>query len=419
MQELSRYAVGLDVGTFKVRCVVAHQDAGATAPVIIGIGEAPNSGMRKGVVVNLVNTAQAIDKALEEAERVSGHDISSATISINGSHVLGVSSRGVVAVGSHGHEINEEDLARAEEAATVMQLPANREILEVTPRSFRLDDQDNIRDPIGMTGVRLEVDAHVITALTPNLRNLQKTAEMTHTEVHQTVPAGLAAAQTVLSEEQKENGALLIDIGHATTNLAVYEEGDLQHVAVITMGGASITNDLAVGLKVDLKVAEEVKVKHAVASPSQRAATDKKTVTIKQDKETHEFTAEEVDFIVEARLEELFELINKELTSIGRAAKLPGGVIITGGSAQIKGLADYTKEALQLAAKIGIPEGFGGVAEYINQPQYAVVLGLMLFDLEGDANHKNDGKPRGGAGLSVGLGKASSTVRQLLGKFKP
>lgn len=416
MQELSRYGIGLDIGTHSVRCVVAHQDAGVGAPTIIGLGEAPNSGMRKGVVVNLVNTAQAIDKALEEAERVSGHEISAATISINGSHVLGISSRGVVAVGSHGHEINEQDLQRAEDAATVMQLPANREILEVTPRSFRLDDQDNIRDPIGMTGVRLEVDAHVITALSPNLRNLQKAAEMTHTTINHVIPAGLASSQTILTERQRENGVLLIDIGHATTNLAVYEEGDLQHVAVVAMGGVNITNDLAVGLKVDLAIAEEVKIKHAVASPHQRAATDKKTITVKIEKETHEFTTEQVDFIVEARLEEIFEMINEELKSIGRAAKLPGGVIITGGTAQIKGIADYAKEVLQLSAKVGIPEGFGGVAENINQPQYAGVLGLMLLDLEGPPGTGGHQKDADGFGLSPG--KAIHSLRNLLGKFR-
>lgn len=417
MQELSRYAVGLDIGTNTVRCVVSHQDSGAGAPTIIGLGEAPNSGMRKGVVVNLVNTAQAIDKALEEAERVSGHQIDAATIVINGAHVLGMSSRGVVAVGSHGHEINEDDLARVEEAATVVQLPANREILDVTPRSFRLDDQDNIKDPVGMTGVRLEVDAHVITALSPNLRNLLKAAEMTHTKVHRTVPAGLAAAAAVLSEQQKENGVLLVDIGHSTTNLAVYEEGDLQHVAVLPVGGVNITNDLAVGLKIDLDVAERVKLQHGVASPGVRKSTDKKIITVKNEKETYDFETEQIDFIVEARLEEIFELVNNELKSIGRAAKLPGGTIITGGTARIKGIADYAKEALQLSAKIGHPQGFGGVAENITEPQYAVAVGLMLLDLEGDvSSHSSQDDHNSSSGLS--LNKITGSVKDLLHKFR-
>lgn len=414
MQELSRYAVGLDIGTSTVRCVVAHIEAGAVTPTVIGLSEVPNTGLRKGVVVNLVNTAQAIDKALEEVERTSGHQITNASVSINGTHVLGVSSRGVVAVGSHGHEINETDIARAEDAATLMQLPANREILDVTPRSFRLDDQDNIKDPIGMTGVRLEVDAHVITALSPNLRNLVKVAEMTHTGIHSTVPAGLAAARAVLNDEQKENGVLLLDIGHATTNLAVYEEGDLQHIAVLPVGGVNITNDLAVGLKIDLAVAEKVKVSHAVAISGKRKESEKK-ITIKHDGQSYEFETSEVDFIVEARLEEIFELVNNELKTIGKSAKLPGGVIITGGTAQIKGIDEYAKEALQLAAKIGHGESFGGVAEQITQPQYATVLGLMLLDLEGGMS-----RPQSHMEENNGftLSKVIDPVKSILHKFR-
>lgn len=414
MQELARYAVGLDIGTTTVRCIVGHRDEGSANPTIIGIGEAPNMGMRKGVVVNLVTTAQAVDKALEEAERVSGHQIEAVTISINGNHVLGMSSKGVVAVGSRDHEINEDDLARAEEAATVVQLPANREILEVTPRSYSLDDQDNIRDPIGMNGVRLEVDAYVITALSPNLRNLLKVADMTKTAVSHSVPAGLAAAHGVLSDRQKENGVVLVDIGGTTTNLAVYEEGDLQHVAVIPIGGVNITNDLAVGLKVDLDIAEKVKLEHAVADTSLRK-NGAKNVSVKIDGKTHDFDSEIIDDVVEARLEEIFEAVNDELKSIGRQANLPGGAILTGGTAQLKGIDNYAKEALQLAVKIGGVEGFGGVAENIGKPQYATVAGLMLIDLENthrQGGHSTDEH----AGFS--LSRVVTPIKGLLGKFR-
>lgn len=415
MQELSRYAVGLDIGTTTVRCVVGHREEGAASPTIIGVGEAPNKGMRKGVVVNLVTTAQAVDKALEEAERISGHQIDGATISINGTHVLGMSSKGVVAVGSRDHEINQDDLARVEEAATVVQLPANREILEVTPRGFRLDDQDNIRDPIGMNGVRLEVDAHVITALSPNLRNLLKTAEMTKTIINRTVPAGLAAAHAVLGDQQKENGVVLIDIGGTTTNLAVYDEGDLQHVAVLPIGGVNITNDLAVGLKVDLDIAEKVKLEHAVAVSSARKASDKK-ISIKTDSETFDFETETIDDVVEARLEEIFEAINDELKNIGRQANLPGGAILTGGTALIKGIDAYAKEALQLAVKIGTAGSFGGVAENITQPQYATVVGLMLLDLD-NPNRGSGHKPQDtGSGFSIG--HVIGPIKSVLGKFR-
>lgn len=415
MQELSLYAVGLDIGTTTVRCVVAHRDEGAASPTIIGVGEAPNSGMRKGVVVNLVTTAQAIDKALEGAERLSGHQIEAATISINGAHVLGMSSKGVVAVGSRDHEINQDDLARAQEAATVVQLPANREILEVTPRNFRLDDQDNIKDPIGMNGVRLEVDAHVITALSPNLRNLLKATDMTKTTVHQTVPAGLAAAHAVLSDQQKENGVVLIDIGGTTTNLAVYDEGDLQHIAVLPVGGVNITNDLAIGLKIDLDIAEKVKVQHAVAVSSARKASDKK-VSVKTDSQTYDFETNVIDDVVEARLEEIFESINDELRNIGRQANLPGGAILTGGTAQVKGIDAYAKEALQLAVKIGGAEGFGGVAENITQPQYATVAGLMLLDL--DNPNRARAYKDGSSGSGFSIGQIVAPIKSILGKFR-
>ena len=418
MQENSRYAVGLDVGTTKVRCVVGHVEGAQASPTIIGVGESTNSGMRKGTVVNLVNTASAIDSALEAAERMSGFQIQNATISVNGSHIIGMSSKGVIAVGANGHEITDEDLRRVEEAATVVQLPANREILEVTPRSYQLDGQDNIKDPIGMTGVRLEVDAHVITALGPHLKNLRKACEMTETIPHATILAGLAAARAVVSDQQTENGVVLIDLGGTTTNIAVFEEGDLQHVAVLPVGSVNITNDLAIGLKTDLDIAEAVKLEHASAMPSQR--TDKKTTaSVKVGDKTHTFDLEDIDMIVDARLEEIFELINKELKSIGRAAKLPGGAVLTGGGAQLKGLADYARNALQISARIGEAPEFAGVSENVHSPDWSTALGLMLIDLEGGAVgvHTVDRSTKSSKN-SFDIGKVTGKIKEVFGKFR-
>lgn len=418
MQEVSRYAIGLDVGTTKVRCVVGHVDGPQGTPTIIGVGEYVNTGMRKGTVVNLVNAASAIDKALEEAERMSGHEIHEATVSINGSHIVGISSRGVIAVGTGGHEITEDDLARVEEAATVVQLPANREILEVTPRSYQLDGQDNIKDPLGMTGVRLEVDAHVITALGPHLKNLLKACEMTETKVNNTIVAGLAAARAVVSDQQTENGVLLVDIGGATTSIAVFEEGDLQHVAVLPVGSINITNDLAIGLKTDLDIAEKVKLDHAIAAPSQRKDA-KSTVSVKIDKDSHEFATDDIDMIVEARLDELFELINKELKSIGRAAKLPGGVVFSGGGAQLRGIAEYAKQSLQISARLGKADEFSGVGDKVNNPAWSTALGLMLIDLEAGPNRlqtqQADGKK---SGKGFNINSITQKITGVIGKFK-
>lgn len=417
MQEVSEYAIGLDVGTTTVRCVVGHVETPGQAPTIIGVSEEPNHGMRKGTVVNLVATAQAIDKALEGAERMSGHQISGATVSINGSHILGMSSRGVIAVGSSGHEINEGDLARVEDAATVVQLPANREILDVNSRSYQLDGQDNIKDPLGMTGVRLEVDAYVITALAPHLKNLQKACEMTETAPHHVVVSGLASARSVLSEQQMENGVLLIDFGGTTTNLAVFEEGDLQHVMVLPVGSNNITNDLAIGLKTDLDIAERVKLEYAVAHESQRKNSTK-VIGIKGEKKTHEFETEDIDMIVGARLEEIFEQINDELRKIGKAAKLPGGVVVTGGGASLPGIEELAKESLHLSARLGVPVGLSGMDDKVSHPAFSAATGLMLLDLEGGAHrahHANSDKHNDGPGS---ISQISSKLTGIFNKFR-
>jgi cell division protein FtsA len=413
MQETSRYAVGIDIGTTTVRCVVGHIDATTGTPTIVGIGRAPNSGMRKGVVANLTGPAQAIDDALGEAERMSGYQVNAASLSINGSHILSTKADGMIAVGAMDHEIVGEDLARIEEVATLGKVPANREILEVVPHSYRLDGQDNIKDPIGMTGTRLEISANVVSALAPHLANLQKSAEMAKVTPRTITPAILAAARAVLSEQQIENGVAVVDLGGATTSVAVFEEGDLQYVAVIPLGGVNITNDLAIGLKTDPEIAERVKTGHATAV----ARKNDERIAVKQDKETYYFESSDVDEIVEARLEEIFDAIHKELKKAGRAGQLPSGVVLTGGSAKIKGIAEYTKEKLGLAARIGRSSGYGGVAENIEEPQFASVVGLMLLDAQGSASQSASSHKTAGNGKTA-LKNASGIVAKFWDRFK-
>ena len=412
MQETSRYAVGIDIGTTTVRCVVGHLDATTGAPTIVGVGQAPNSGMRKGVVANLTGPAQAIDDALGEAERMSGYQVNAASISINGAHILSTKADGMIAVGAIDHEIASEDLARIEEVSTLGKVPANREILEVVPHSYRLDGQDNIRDPLGMTGTRLEINANVVSALAPHLANLQKSAEMAKVETHVITPAVLAAAQAVLGEQQLENGVAVVDIGGATTSVAVFEEGDLQYVAVIPVGGVTITNDLAIGLKTDPEVAEQVKLAHATAMP--RKNTER--ITVKHEKETYNFDSGDVDEIVEARLEEIFDQVHKELKKAGRAGQLPSGVVLTGGSAKIKGIAEYAKEKLGLAARVGKSSGYGGVAENIEEPQFATVVGLMLLDAQGASRMQTSQKS--GSNSKAVIKNASGIISKFLDRFK-
>ena len=410
MQENSRYAVGIDIGTTTVRCVVGHIDATTGAPTIVGVGSAPNSGMRKGTVVKLTGPAQAIDDALGEAERMSGYQVDGATISINGTHILSTHADGMIAVGASDHEINQDDLIRLEEVATLGKVPANRKILEVVPHKYRLDGQDNIKDPLGMTGTRLEIDAHVVSALTPLLTNLQTAAETAKVIPHSIIVAGIAAARAVLGEQQIENGVALIDIGGATTNIAIYEEGDLQYAAVLPVGGINITNDLAIGLKTDPEIAEKIKLEHASAV----ARSDKSGISLKHEGTIHTFNVTDIDEIVEARLEEIFELIQKELKKAGRAGKLPSGVVLTGGTAQLKGITEYAKEYLGLAARIGKTSGYGGVAEDIEKPQYATAVGLMLLDSENMGPTHHDSKKK----VIGGLTNAGSSLSKFLSRFK-
>ncbi len=412
MQENSRYAVGIDIGTTTVRCVVGHIDATTGTPTIVGVGQAANSGMRKGVVANLTGPAQAIDEALGEAERMSGYQVNAAALSINGQHILSTKADGMIAVGAMDHEIVSEDLARLSEVATLGKVPANREILEVVAHSYRLDGQDNIKDPLGMTGTRLEINANVVSALAPHLANVQKSAEMAKVDAHGILPSVLAAARAVLGEQQLENGVAVVDIGGATTSVAVFEEGDLQYMAVIPLGGVNITNDLAIGLKTDPEVAEKVKLAHAVAVTGK----DHGSATIKQDKEVFTFDKSDIDEIVEARLDEIFEAIHKELKKAGRAGQLPSGVVLVGGTANIKGIATYAKDKLGLAVRVGKAAGYGGVAENVESPQFAAAVGLMMIDASG-----------GGAAMaarkSANSGKATfknakGAVTKFLSKFK-
>ncbi len=404
MQDSSRYAVGIDIGTTTVRCVVGHLDATTGAPTIVGVGEVKNTGMRKGSIVNLNGPAQAIDEALGEAERMSGYEVNSASVSINGSHILSTSTDGMVAVGAADHVVDAEDVSRLEEVATIGKVPANREILEVVPHSYRLDGQDNIKDPVGMTGTRLEINANVVSAMAPQMGALHSTLELAKVEPNAITPSVVAAAKAVLSEQQLENGVAVIDLGGATTSVAVFEEGDLQYTGVIPVGGNNITNDLAIGLKTDPEIAEEVKLTHGSATP--QTGSDK--VTIKHEKETFEFSRDDVNEIIEARLEEIFEAVSKELKKAGRHAKLPSGIVLTGGGAKLKNIVDYTKEALGLAVRIGAAKGFGGVAEHLDEPQFAAAVGLMLTDATGGGkpdNHHGSRKAKAVAGQAGGIMK--------------
>lgn len=370
--------VGIDIGTSTVRCVIGVVDTSNPSKLsVVGHGSAPNLGMRKGAVVHIEDVADAVARAVTEAERLSGIHIQGATVNINGSHVSGLNSKGVIAISGANREITIEDRLRVEEAATIVQLPSNREIIQVFAQNYRLDGQENIKDPVGMHGVRLEVDTHIVTVATPNLRNLDMALEKAQIVPHNHTLSGLAAAEAVLERQQKEAGTLLLDIGAGTTNLVVLEDGEVQHVAIVPIGGQHITNDLAIGLRTDLDVAEAVKVQHAGLA---KAAT-KRDVRLKLRGQDFIFKAEDIAMITEARVEELFEYVDKELTHIHRAHKLPGGVVLVGGGAKLPGIADFAKDQLQLAARVGKLQPLNGLVDTVADPKYCTAVGLMLLDM--------------------------------------
>lgn len=408
MQEQSRYAVGIDVGTKNVRCVIGYIDADGDAPKIVGVGTAPNSGMRKGTVTNLAGPAEAIDTALGAAERMSGHQVKTAVLSVNGSHLTSTKADGMITVGTTDNEVTPEDIVRLEDMATTGKVAQNREILEIVAHSYRLDGQDNIKDPIGMTGTRLEIKANVVSGLLPHITNLQKLAEMAKVEVSSVVPAVLASAQAVLTENQRENGVAVLDIGAATTGVAVFEEGDLQYLSVIPLGGQNVTNDLAIGLRTDPEIAESVKLAHARFGGKKLGK-----VETKHEKKTYSFEQSEIDEIVGARYEEIFEAVAKELKKAGRAGKLPSGAVLTGGGANTKGLIDFTKEQLGVAARLGKPSEYGGASNEIKGPEFSAAAGLMLIDAANDAPYAKSPQ-----NAKKAAEKAGGFLRGIFAKFK-
>lgn len=392
---------GLDIGSSAVRCVVGMHDPNNPSQLsIIGHGKANNVGMRKGVVVHIDDVVDSVTHAITEAERLSGINMVTATVNVNGTHVSGLNSKGVIAISATNREIGNDDRFRVEEAATIMQLPPNREIIQVFAKNYRVDGQDNIKDPVGMHGVRLEVDAHIVTAATPNLKNLYTVLERAHVGLNHLTVSSLAAAEAVLTRQQKESGTVLLDIGAATTNLVVTEDGEIQHVAVLPIGGIHITNDLAIGLKTDLDVAELVKIKHGTLSPP-----DYSSVNIEHEGTKFSFIKSDIHMIIEARVEELLDFVDKELKKIQRSRKLPGGVVLVGGTAKLPGIAEYTREKLQLAARIGTLQPLQGLVDVVDDPSYASAIGLMQLDmlLAPDSGTMPGAPNKGAMGMIEGL----------------
>lgn len=373
----------MDLGSSGVRCVIGMQEPDSPAPSIVGFGEAPNKGVRKGVVVDIEETVSAITTAVDEAVRIAGINIQQATVGVNGQHVISLTSHGIIAVGSGNREITEQDLSRVEEAATVIQLPPNRETIQAFARNYQIDGQEQISDPLGMSGMRLEVDTCLITAATPFLKNLTRSAQQAGLHTNSLVPNPLASATTLVNSLHKEKGAVLLDIGASTTGLAVFEDGELLHVAVLPVGSGHITNDLAIGLRTEIETAEKVKIKHVDCSPKQISSRIDSNIKVKElNGEFLLVSRREINTIAQARLEELFGLVDEELKKINRDGMLPGGAILCGGGAKLTNIDEFAKSALRLPAQAARPFGFSGVIDKVADPSYACAIGLMIEDIK-------------------------------------
>src|SRR3990167_9430568 len=408
-EEKLSYFVGLDIGTSAARCVVGELAGDASTPTVIGFSSVANNGMRKGNVAHVEEVAEAVTSAVSEAERMSGREIKSATVNVNGAHVTGINSKGVIAISSPNRVITVDDRHRVDEAATIVQLPPNKDIIQVFAKNYRLDGQENIKDPVGMHGVRLEVDTHIVMASMPALRSLEQVFERAQMAPSHRTVTSLAAAEAVLDRKQKDSGVAVVDIGAATTNVVVIEDGEVEHIAVIPMGGTHITNDLAIGLRSDLDVAELVKLKHANLNPG-----GKGELSFVRDGETLRFDKEMMRIIVEARIEEILEFADKELKSIRRSRKLPGGVVLTGGTAKLPGLVDFAKETLELPARVGQWGHINKVVDGLDEQIYAPAVGLMLLDmLLGPAERHTFSENQPGILQSVNV-----SINSLIGRFR-
>lgn len=400
--------IGLDVGSTKVCCIVGLLEETATVPSVIGVGFAPVTGLRKGEVVDIEETVSSITAAVDEAERISGVPIDRATINIDGAHVESLNSTGLIAVGRADQEIAVEDVRRAEEAASAVQLPPNREVIQMFPRSFTVDGQTNIKDPVGMNGVRLEVETHIVTGAVPAIKNLHRSIYQAGIDIEGQVLVPLAAAKAVLSKKQMELGVAVVDIGGGTTGVAIYEEGEILSSSVLPVGAGHITNDIAIGLRTDIEVAEKIKLKY-LKNLAAKVSQSEKLKIEELGSEDGIISRRDLYDIVNARLEEIFLMVGDEFKKVGKSGMLPGGVVLTGGGANLSGIDEIAKEVLKLPVTVGKPTGLHGLTDKIDDPAFAAPVGLMLENM-------NFAGPTDRANAKIGetVDRLKKTLRNLL-----
>jgi len=378
--------VGLDIGTTKICAVVAEKGQFNDIKVI-GVGTAPSEGLRRGVVINLDKTVQSIEKAVEEAELIAGCEIHSVYAGIAGDHIRSLNSRGIVAIaGSNG--ISQADIRRSIDAAKAISLPMDREIIHILPQDYIVDDQRGIRDPVGMSGVRLEVEAHIVTGAVASAQNIYKSVERAGLKVNDLVLEPLASSYAVLGEDERELGVGLIDIGGGTTDVAIFYDGSIRHTGVIGLGGKYVTNDIAHGLRTPLEQAEEIKLKHGCCYIDCIGEDEEILVPGVGGRDPRKVSRTILTRIIQPRMEEMLRLAMNELKRSDYIELLTSGIVLTGGACIIPGAVELAESIFDMPARIGIPEGFTGLVDSAKNPMYATGVGLVLYGEENRATSK-------------------------------
>ena len=370
--------VGLDIGTTKICTVVG--EATPDGVDIVGIGTTPSTGLRKGVVVNIEQTVQSIQKALEEAELMAGCEIRSVYAGIAGSHIKGFNSHGVIAV--KGGEVTDKDVERAMDAAKAIAIPLDREVIHTLPQEYIVDDQRGIADPLGMAGVRLEVHVHIVTGAVTSAQNIVRSCHRSGLDVSDIVLEALASAKAVLTEEERELGVALVDIGGGTTDVAIFHNNSIKHTGVLALGGQNLTNDIAFGLRTPMASAERIKVKYGCAMVDLVEQDEIIEVPSVGGREPRRLSRRTLAEICQPRMDEVLTLLDQELTRSGCKNLIGAGVVLTGGSALIDGCQELGEQIFNLPTRIGYPRNVGGLKDVVNSPKYATAVGLLCYGAE-------------------------------------
>ena len=384
MQGRGNIIVGLDIGTTKISSVVGEVGGGEIN--IIGIGTHPSIGLRKGVVVNIESTVDSIKKAVEEAELMAGCEISSVYAGIAGGHITGFNSRGIVAI--KGSEITDNDVERVIDAARAVAIPMDREVIHVLPQEYIVDDQTGIQNPVGMAGVRLEAKIHIVTGAVTSAHNIVKCCNRSGLDVCDIVLESLASGEAVLSDEEKELGTALIDLGGGTTDLAVFAGKNIKHTFVLALGGNNLTNDIAIGLRAPHVDAEKIKTRFGTCLPHSVNAEDMIEVPGMGGREARKLPRQILGEILEPRMEEIFTLIKREIYRAGMETSIPSGLVLTGGTSLLEGTTEIAESVFNLQTRLGKPQGITGLVDVVNNPMYATGVGLVLYGAQNQTEKK-------------------------------